>query len=492
MGPTAVPSVDPGDRTPVGLRVKGRYRILNELGTGAFGSVYRAQDEATGHEVAIRLLPPVLGGGPKGVHPIERAGRSILAASAAHTALVGVLELGETDNGQAFVAMELAEGRSLSEILSTGPLDVDAALRLAIELGGALETLHNTGFVHGALRPRNVMVREDGSVTLLDVELAGLRDTPVMTGPMADERPPEYLSPEQIRHAPVTEKTDIYAFAAILYEMLCGEPPFLAARHGAVLAKHLTKTPIPMRRRRRAVPASVEEVVMRALAKEPEGRPLMHNILNDLWVEAHRPATRWRRTAAMVGGAALAASIAGGVGWGLFAPRQSVSPPLQQPAPQPVVQQGPVSGPPVTIAPASQTLPAPTLEIPTPATARPPTASATAPPMVAPLPAAPPPRTAISTPAAPPPPAVPRPSAVTPPSAASPTSAVPPTSAAFSPPAVPRLASRPPKAERPKPPRERQTPPAPASERPAVSNNSDDPDPGLVVDWLLERAKRRQ
>jgi hypothetical protein len=230
---------------------------------------------------------------------------------------------------------------------------------------------------------------------------------------------------------------------------------------------------------------------MRALAKEPEGRPLMHNILNDLWVEAHRPATRWRRTAAMVGGAALAASIAGGVGWGLFAPRQSVSPPLEQPAPQPVVQQGPVSGPPVAIAPTPQTLPAPTLEIPTPATARPSTANATPPPTVAPLPAAPPPRTAISTPAAPPRPAVPR-SAVTPPSAESPTSAVPPTSAALSPPAVPPPASRPPKAERPKPPRERQTPPAPTGERPAVSNNSDDPDPGLVVDWLLERAKRRQ
>src|SRR6266850_2515023 len=134
LGPRTVPSVDPGDRAPVGLRVKGRYRILNELGAGTFGSVYRAEDEATGHQVAIRLLPPELPGGPKGAHPIERAGRSILAASAAHPALVGVLELGELDNGRAFVAMELAEGRCLSEILSTGPLEVDAALRLAIEL----------------------------------------------------------------------------------------------------------------------------------------------------------------------------------------------------------------------------------------------------------------------------------------------------------------------------------------------------------------------
>ncbi len=437
MGPRAVPSADPGDRVPVGLRVKGRYRILSELGAGAFGSVYRAEDEATGHEVAIRLLPPGLTGAPHAAHPIERAGRSLLAASAAHPALTGVLELGELDNGQAFVAMELAEGRGLSGILSAGPLDVGAALRMAIELGGALETLHNAGFVHGALHPRNVMVREDGRVTLMDVELAGLRDAQAMTGLIADQRPPEYLSPEQIRRGPVTEKTDIYAFAAILYEMLCGVPPFRAATHEAVLAKHLTKTPAPMRRRRRAVPAAVEAVVTRALAKQPERRPLMQNILNDLWVEAHRPAPRWRRTTAMVGGAALAASIAGGVVWGLVAPRLAAPPPVEQRAPRPTAQKVPLSAPSVSSAPAPQMLPAPTVGTPTPATVPSSTARAT-------LPSAPSP------------------------------------------------ASRPPRAERPKPPREPGTPPAPAGERPAAASNADDPDPGLVVDWLLERAAGRR
>jgi serine/threonine-protein kinase len=280
------------------------------------------------------------------------------------------------------------------------------------------------------------MVREDGRVTLMDVELAGLRDAQAMTGEKADERPPEYLSPEQIRRGPVTEKTDIYAFAAILYEMLCGVPPFRAATREAVLAKHLTKPPAPMRRRRRAVPAAVEVVVARALAKQPERRPLMQNILNDLWVEAHRPAPRWRRTTAMVGGAALAASIAGGVVWGLFAPRLSAPPPVEKRAPRPTAQQAPVSAPPVSSAPASQVPPAPTLGAPTTM----PSSTARA----------------------------------TPPSAA------------------PPPASRPPRAERPKPPRESGTPPAPAGERPAAASAADDPDPGLVVDWLLERAAGRR
>jgi serine/threonine-protein kinase len=429
--------VGPDDRIPVGLRVRDRYRILSKLGTGAFGSVYRTEDEATGHEVAIRLLPPGLAGAPHGAHPIESAGRSILAASTAHPALAHVLELGKVDNGQAFVAMELAKGHRLNEVLSAGPLDVGTALRLAIELGEALETLHNTGFVHGAVRPRNVMVREDEHVTLMDVELAGLRAAQAVTGLIADEEPPEYLSPEQIRRGPVTEKTDIYAFAVVLYEMLCGVPPFWAVTRETVLEKHLTETPTPMRRRRRGVPASVEAVVARALAKQPERRPPMGNVLNDLWVEAHRPATRWRQTAAMLGGAGLAASIAGGVVWGLVAPQLSAPPSVEQRAPRPAVRQAPVSGSPVSSPPAPQTPPAPTRETVKPTTVPSSTARAT-PPSAAPTPA-------------------PRPS----------------------------------RAERPEPSRKPQTPPASADQRPAAPSNADDPDPGLVVDWLLERAAGR-
>ncbi|PYN30671.1 MAG: hypothetical protein DMD98_18705, partial [Candidatus Rokuibacteriota bacterium] len=240
-GPTARPFVESGDRAPVGLSVKGRYRIVRELGAGAFGSVCLAEDEATGHPVAIRFLPRALSGASDATQAVQRMGRAIVAASTAHPALVRVLEFGEAENGRAFVAMELVEGRRLSEMLSAGkPLDVDVALRLALDLGGAVETLHNMGAVHGALRPRNVMVLEDGRVKLMDVELAGLRDAPATEGVLAAEPPAEYLSPEQIRRTPVTEKTDIYAFGVILYEMLCGVPPFQAPTREVILAKHLT------------------------------------------------------------------------------------------------------------------------------------------------------------------------------------------------------------------------------------------------------------
>src|SRR6266702_6831758 len=100
---------------------------------------------------------------------------------------------------------------------------------------------------------------------------------------MIDEPPPEYLSPEQIPQVRVTETTDIYAFAVILYEMLCGVPPFQGETREAVLAKHLTETPLPMRQRRRTVPVSVEAVVALALSKVPEPRPPIQAILNRLW-----------------------------------------------------------------------------------------------------------------------------------------------------------------------------------------------------------------
>src|SRR5713101_2548238 len=122
---------------------KGRYRIVSDLGVGAFGNVCLAEDEATGHEVAIRFLPRGLTGVPTAAQTRQRRGGSLVAASAAHPALVRVLELGDAENGHAFVAMELVQGRRLSEVLSEGPLDVGAALRLALDLGGAVETLHN-------------------------------------------------------------------------------------------------------------------------------------------------------------------------------------------------------------------------------------------------------------------------------------------------------------------------------------------------------------
>jgi serine/threonine-protein kinase len=368
---------------------KGRYRIVSDLGAGAFGNVCLAEDEATGHEVAIRFLPRGLAGVPDGAPTNPRMGASIVETSAAHPALVRVLELGDAENGHAFVAMELVQGRRLTEILSAGPLEVDAALRMAIELGGAVETLHNMGLVHGALRPHNVMIRADGSVKLMDVELAGLRDAGAVRGISADESPSEYLSPEQIRGLPATETTDVYAFAVILYEMLCGVPPFQAETRGAVLEKHLTAPPAPMRQRRRTVPRSLESAVALALSKPPNLRPSIQTLLNHLWEEANGPARQWNRKTAILGGAVLAASIALGGAWGLFAARPLAPPALARPAPPPAPEHVPATAPPTSTAFTTEARTASPLKSATPALV--PSAPARATPLSASPPASAPP-----------------------------------------------------------------------------------------------------
>jgi serine/threonine protein kinase len=317
-------------------------------------------------------------------------------------------------------------------MLSAGPLDVDAALRMTIELGGAVETLHNMGQLHGALRPRNVMVDTDGRVTLMDVELAGLRAAPAMQDIVGNEPPAEYLSPEQSRAVLVTETTDIYAFAVIVYEMFCGRPPFQAKTREAVLAKHRTEPPVPMRRWRRTVPASVESVVALALSKVPEQRPPIQTILDRLWEEANHPATRWKRMPVIIAGGALAVSIAVVAGWALLAPAPSAPPTLAHPAPPPAAGQAPVTALVTSRAPTTEPRTAPTLGTATPTVM---------------------------------PPAAPR---ATPPSSPSP-------------------ASAPRRVERQEPLAVPQIPAAPESERSAASSNTDDPDPGAFVDWLLEQ-----
>ena len=311
-------SSDVGERTHVGRRVRGRYRIVGELGSGAFGTVCVAEDETTAQRVAIRFLPRELAASRHVVRAVQSMGRSIAAASAGHPGLVRVLELGEAEPGQPYAVMELLEGRLLSDAMTgSRPLDVGRARRWAVGLGGAVEALHNVGLVHGRLRPRNVMVLPDGRVKLMDVELTGLFGTSA-----PQNVPAEYLAPEEIRRAPVTEKTDIYAFAAIVYEMFSGAPPFQAPTRDAVIAKHLSEPPPPMARGRAS--ASAERVVMHALEKNPELRPWMHDLLNGLWEETSAPETTrgWKRPAAVGAGVAVAASIAALGIWGLLAPRQ--------------------------------------------------------------------------------------------------------------------------------------------------------------------------
>ena len=504
------------ERSSIGLRLRDRYRIVSPLGRGTLGEVSVAEDEVTGERVAVRLLPRELS--PEAV---QRSRRSIIAASAAHPAFVRVLDSGETSDSRSFMVMELAEGRGLHEVLAENePLEVSEALRLALDLGGAVETLHNLGTVHAGLRPCNVRLLPEGRVKLMDLEIAGLRGAPELHELQGDGAPADYLAPEQIRGDPVSDKTDVYAFGLTLYELLCGVPPFRNDSREATLAAQLDDTPPRLRRRRRGIPKGVQALVSRALAKQPEPRPFMSNLLNDLDDAASRPVTSWQRVAAVVGGVLIVAAMAIPLVWDVLTPRtelpdRSTLPPAAVTPAVPLAPQS--SEPPAPPPPAAET-PVAT----PPAAPEPPPPAATlpvAPPPAATLPVLPPPPPAATLPApeAPPRPAVvipapPRPAVTLPPAPARetpppsiaspppPRVAPSPSPVPASPPAPERRAPAPPRVDaRPAPERSTSAPERPAvapqrpaspAERPATGPERDDPDGGAAVDWLLNRPGR--
>ena len=425
-GLTASPAVAAADGPPGGLCVNGRYRIVAELGTGPLGTVSLADDEITGARVAIRLLPSMVDRA-RAAAVIERLARSIVPASMTHPALVGILDFGRAENGRLFIVTDVLEGRRLSDVLADGKsLDVATALDVALDLGGAVETFHNMGLVHGALRSRNVMLLENGRVKLMDLELSGLRDAAAMdvTG---SPPPPASLAPEQIRQAPVTEKTDIYTFAIVVFEMLCGVPPFRGATREAVLAAQSATPPPWVRERRRVVPVSVQRIIADALSEQPERRPFMPEFLNALVVKP--PAQATRRPTAIMSVAALAALIAVPVAWGIVALRSS-------PASQAVYRVLPTVSEPVPM--------------------EPPAAS----------------------------PAL----LETPPSPA-PDTAAPVAAMRATPPSMPSSPSQASRAVRSQPaPR---APAETAAARPPASRSDEDHDPGAVIDWLLMESSRR-
>lgn len=496
-GPAAIPLAQRGERFASGLCVRDRYRVVSEIGGGAFGTVCLGEDESTGHRVAIRFLPRNFARTPPTAQVLR------IAASASHAAMARVVEFGELDAGRPFSVTEFVEGCRLSEMMSNrAPLDVHAALRIALELGGAVETLHNAGFVHGAVSPHNVVVLEDGRVKLLDIELAGLRELQELV----DADPPaEYLSPEQIQTAPITEKTDIYGFGVILYELLSGAPPFQGATRDAILAKHIHETPVPLDHRREGVPASVSRAVTLALYKRPEARPRMGDVLKLLWTGAHGPALR-KRAVVIVGAAALATLAVVPVIWGVLAlpppagslPSQPTARPTVEPLPANPPSAPPLAGtrkpstpavatpqdaghgPANNLPPSVRTREKSEVPVPkpgTPALSAPPVeralGSARPPLMTAPSESRPTSAARVTPPApavAPPAPAATAPAVTSPtrPAATAPAHAIAPVR---------------PRAERRAEP---QTPSAPSS-APARALSAEPDDPRAVIDWLLNR-----
>ena len=226
-----------------GQRV-AHYDVLELLGIGGMGAVYRARDTRLDREVALKFLRPHLGAEPEARARFVREARA--ASALDHPNICTVYEIGETDDGQVFIAMALASGETLRSRLSRGPLDPTEALRVAAGVAAGLQRAHEAGIVHRDLKPANVMLTERGDVKILDFGIAKLEGSSQHTRAGSQIGTVAYMSPEQARGQTVDTRTDVWSFGVLLYEMLVGARPFRADSEHAVIYQILHEDPPPL------------------------------------------------------------------------------------------------------------------------------------------------------------------------------------------------------------------------------------------------------
>ena len=287
-------------------RTLAHYRVVEKLGEGGMGVVYRARDTRLDRDVAIKVLPEALSTDAERVARFEREAK--LLASLNHPNIAGIYGF-ETAGGSNAIVLELIEGETLADRLARGPIPMDDAVAIAVQIAAALERGHEAGIVHRDLKPANVKLKEDGSVKVLDYGLAkALEPDAKDASTPSSESPTEprhetrtgvvlgtagYMSPEQVSGQRVDKRADIWAFGAVLYEMVCGRPAFRDGDTRGTLARVLGSEPdwsrIPPN-----VPTAVTWLLRRCLRKDPRER--LRDIgdarleLSDLSAEREEPA----------------------------------------------------------------------------------------------------------------------------------------------------------------------------------------------------------
>ena len=245
----------------------GRYRIVRKLGSGGMANVYLAEDEDLGRRVAIKILNDRYANDDLFIERFRREAKS--AAALSHPNIVSVYDRGEAE-GTYYIAMEVIEGRSLKELIMTrGPLPIPQALAYSHEMLEALRFAHRHGIIHRDIKPHNILIGERLKVTDFGIARAGASQ---MTEAGSIMGTAQYLSPEQARGAPVTASSDLYSVGIVLYEMLTGKVPFTGDSAIEIAMKHLNEPPKPPSKIRPEIPEELDQVVLRALAKNPEDR----------------------------------------------------------------------------------------------------------------------------------------------------------------------------------------------------------------------------